>query len=101
MIHFIRDKDNNTIVDAEALPNDLHVVVSIDYYSKFLLGVDAWTKKADVIADFNAIQELRGAWFETGPGSGSKPDPDITTDDFVGERVRALADKYGLSYVTD
>ena len=74
---------------------------SIDYYSKFLLRRDAWTKAEEIIKDFHNLQELRGAWFETGPGSGSKPDPDITTDDFVGEHIKAIADKYGLTYVTD
>lgn len=35
MTHYLRDNDNNTVVDIEATEDDLHCCVSIKYFFEF------------------------------------------------------------------
>lgn len=91
MVHFLRDHKNNTIVDCDASADDIGCLVDIQHYSIFLLH--NLTRTREIVADFAAIQEIRGEFFE----SGWKGTP----DELAEVRVRVLADKYGLVYVTD
>ena len=94
MIHFIRDKHNNTIVDCETLPDDLHVFIDIWNYSAFLLAAEG--DKTELVQDFDDISDLRGMWFE----SGAK-DKYNEPWEFAREILKEYADKYGLWYVED
>jgi len=91
VIHFLRDDRNNTVVDVEALPEDIHSVVCIDHYSRFLLK--NLNRADEIAADFNHLQEIRGEFFETGWVG--------TTDELAAFRLRAVGTKYGLDYVVD
>jgi hypothetical protein len=96
--HYIRNVRNNTVVDVESLPEDLHAVVCLDTYSPLLLELVAQGFPfAEVVADFYALQEIRGEWFENIEIKKQFETP----FDLARERVRAIADKYGLSYVED
>lgn len=92
MIHFIRDENNNTIVDCESLKDDLRVSIDIFYYSIFLLSSD---NQPDVINDFNEVSELRGAWFETDAHQKYTP------AEFARKILPIYAKKHNLYYVED
>ena len=67
MIHFIRDDRNRTIVDIDATKKDIRCVVVIDTYSRLLLNTPE-ERRAELIGDFYAIQEIRGAYWEAHNG---------------------------------
>ena len=105
MVLFLRDKDNNSVVDLDF--NDtgkgslnLSVLVDIEYYSPLLLAAQDQKK---CIEDFTAIQGLRGWLFEV---RGMHPE-DITPDkyDVILEELRVylrtMGERYGLFYVED
>lgn len=91
MIPFLRDRRNNTLVDIEAQPDDIHCLVGVRHYSRLLLSKPE--RAAEIITDFDRVQEIRGEFFESGWKG--------TTDELARERLVPLADKYGLIYVTD
>ena len=92
MTHFLRTKDNKSIVDIDAWKDDLSAVVIIDEYSKFLL--DNLNRKEEIIEDFYLLSEIRGEYHET-------PNQTETPDELVGRRVKEIGKKYDLAYVTD
>ena len=107
MILFLRDKNNNTIVDIECyVKNDdgtyieLHSAVDIHRYSFFLL--ENQDRKVEIIADFSIIDELRG-WLWESYFMGGKNNPD-KYDDVIAilrAKLRGIAKKYDLNYVED
>jgi len=92
MIHFIRDHNNNTIVDIETLKDDLHVTIDIHYYSIFLLSSEG---PISIVNDFSAIDELRSEWFETDAHTKYTP------TEFIRKVLPRYAEKYNLYYVED
>lgn len=92
MTHYLRN-NGKTIVDVETTETDLRCVVVIIHYSRMLL--DAYEHRRDeIIADFHALQELRGEWHE---GGREKETP----REFVARRLRYIGLKWGLQYSTD
>lgn len=90
MTHFLRDRRNNTIVGIETQPDDIDCVVDVRHYSRLLLS--KLERSAEIITDFDRVQEIRGEFFESGWNG--------TTDELARESLVPLADKYGLIYVT-
>lgn len=90
MVHYLRQKNGKTIVDADATKDDLSVTVDIRTYSEFLLISN---RKVEVIADFDRIQELRGEYHETMHN--------LSPDELAKKVLTAMAKKYDLDYVTD
>lgn len=91
MTHYLRH-NTNTVVDVESHENDLHCVVCIDGYSRLLLAKP--DRRHEIIADFSALQELRGEWHE-------QPKQDEMPSELAERRLREIGNKYGLQYVTD
>lgn len=89
MIHYLR-KNGKTIVDIEAFNGDIKCVVIIREFGKFLLN----SKKESILDDFDAIQEIRGEFWEVYNG---EIDPDL----LARKRCEFLANRYNLDYVTD
>jgi len=111
MILFLRDQNNNTIVDLECWVKtaednkdykyiELSVTVDIFYYSVFLLTNP--DKQSEIIRDFSDIQELRG-WLWEVYFNGQRSDPDKYADVLakLREMLKTVANKYDLSYVED
>lgn len=104
MIHFIRNENNDTIVDVDATEDDIHVVVLILGYTRLLLDRFVTTSRlvtprarhsqTELVNDFASLQELRAEYFETNYDKE-------TTDELAERRLREIAEKYGLGYVTD
>lgn len=91
MVHFLR-KDGNTIVDVEATKDDISSVVCIASYSKLLLSEQ--NRQAELIGDFDGLQELRGEYHET-------PRQQETPDELAARRLKEIGTKYNLEYITD
>jgi len=92
MTHYLRN-NGKTIVDVETTKTDLHSVVVISHYSELLLSTHE-DGADEFIADFHALQELRGEWHE---GGREKETP----REFVARRLRCIGLKWGLQYSTD
>lgn len=98
MIHYIRNANNDTVVDVESLPDDIRAVVCIDTYSPLLLELVAKGHPfSGIVADFQALQEIRGEWFENVEIQRDYKTP----RDLAMKRVREIAKKYDLFYVED
>ena len=67
MIFFLRDKNNNTILDVNCYKKDGYIelcsVVCIDTYSKLLLESPE-EERGQIIVEFDILQELRGWLWE-------------------------------------
>jgi len=107
MILFLRDKNNNTIVDIECyVKNDdgayieLYSSIDIHRYSFFLL--ENQDRKSEIITDFSDIDELRG-WLWERYFMGTKNDPEKYYEviEILRKLLKAVAEKYKLSYVED
>ena len=94
MTHYLRDGEV-TLVDIDATADDLHCVVIIDAYSHFMMSWGSASRQQQVIADFYAISEIRGLYFESEIQSG------ITPDELAKRELTRLAKEYFLQYVTD
>ena len=93
MIHFLRDKRNNTIVDIEALPSDIRCVVVIEHFAEKLLNLSDTLRKL-FIADMQLIQEIRGYYFEKNTWKE-------TPDEIAKKWLIPVAQRWDLDYVTD
>lgn len=93
MIHFLRDKRNNTIVDIEALLSDIRCVVVIEHFATKLLSL-SHTRRKLFIADMQLIQEIRGYYFEQNTGKE-------TSDAIAQKWLIPVAQRWDLDYITD
>ena len=93
MIHFLRDKNNHTIVDVEALPSDIKCVIVIERFAEKLLSLSDALRPL-FIADMQLIQEIRGYLFEKNTWTE-------TTDEIAKAWLIPIAQRWDLVYVTD
>jgi hypothetical protein len=92
LIHFLRNKNNQTIVDIEVMENDVSCVVDIETYSYHLFELDE-SFRIEFIQDIADIQNIRDVYFET--------NHNFTPDELSKHRCTALSKKWGLYYVVD
>ena len=110
MTHYLRDKNGDTIVDIEALKDDIHCVVNIEAFSAKLLSlpinksitpIPSWAiserclHRDQWIQDMDAMQEIRGGYWETDANTTETP------DQYAKHRCKEMAEKWELAYVTD
>jgi len=96
MTHFLR-RNGKTVVDLDVWKDDLSCVVCIREYSILLLLTPSIAvRMEEVIPDFDNLQEIRGEWHERVKEKGEE-----TLEDFVTRRMKEVAKKHGLQYVTD
>ena len=91
MTHYLR-KDGTTVVDVETSESDLSCVVCINSFSVLLLGEPE--RHQEVVDDFHDLQEMRGEWFETVKQAEAP-------SEFAERKMKRVAEKYNLQYVTD
>lgn len=97
MTHYIRTKNNATIVDLEETKDNFHVAIDLENYSKGLLLLPNDSLKQEFIRDFSFLSQLRGVWFEViEPNNSNK-----TIRDFIKDSFNLVCDKWGLCYITD
>lgn len=94
MVHFLRNKDNWTIIECEVYDKDLSAAIDVLLYSEFLLGLETETQRDNFITDMNYLNEIRRAWWEDEPGVQ-------TPEEFVAEEFTKAAKRWELIYVTD
>ena len=101
MTHFLRDKNNNSVVDIDATPKDLSAGVIIPAFAAILLALPE-DKQLDFINDMDGLAELRGEFWETPRRAQAKPIEGLETPDELCERrCREVGEKWDLWYVTD
>ena len=96
MTHYIRTKNNATIVDLEEGKYDFQVAIDIENYSKGLLLLPDDSLKQEFIKDFSFISELRGGWFEV-----IEPNNDKTMREFIKDSLNFVCERWDLCYITD
>lgn len=94
MVHFLRNKDNWTIIECEVYDSDLSAATDILLYSEFLLGLESEEQRDQFITDINYLNEIRRAWWEDEPGVQGP-------EEFVTEEFTKVAKRWDLIYVTD
>mgnify|MGYP006303855865 CR=1 FL=1 len=109
MILFLRDRDNNTIVDLDCYIDtgennyrfiELQVLVDIRYYSKLLL--DNLDSRDEIISVFSDMQELRGwLWERYFMGGDNDPEKHGDVMRYLKTLFKAVAERYDLRYVED
>ncbi len=103
MILFLRDSDNNTIVDVEIYKKDkyveLHSSVIISEYSKLLL---ANSDKETTIRDFDKLSELRGWFWEVYAKGHHVPSEEYSEAlNEVRSILKHIGERYNLILVED
>jgi hypothetical protein len=104
MTLYLRDKNNNTIVDIELSKGkefvDIRVAIDIKQYSNLLLN--NLDRKGEVIGMFDSISNLRGwLWEDYTPRYGNKPSSYKDIKALVMESLTDTARMYGLTVVED
>ena len=94
MVHFLRNKENRTIIECQVSKEDLSSAVDITEYSYMLLSID---DKKNFFMWMTQLAEIRGWWWESEEDSNQWK----SIDDFVGNKFKYVASIYDLIYVTD
>lgn len=97
MIHFLRNKQNRTIIECEVYNGDLHAATNIEEYSNMLIDLYNKDLHYPFIQSISDLDEIRGWWWEQAEDSGEYK----SIDDFVKEKFLEVAEKHNLNYVTD
>ncbi len=102
MIHKLREHGSGeTLVEIEASMDDLSTVVIIRVFGP-MLGDIPIDLRPEFIDDIDALNELRGEYWEAAGRSGKVKRTDLETpDELTARRYKAAAEKWGLTYVTD
>ena len=95
MVHFLRNKDNQTIISCEVSSNDLHSSVDIEEYSNMLLEIPS--NMRDFVRTISDLDQIRGSWWENQMYSGKWK----SINEFVADEYKRVAKEYNLYYVTD
>jgi len=104
MVLFIRNKDNDTILDLEVYASkgyvELKSVIDVENYSIFLL--ENLNKSKEIIEDFQELSELRG-WLWEVYFMAERNTSDKYNDvlEILRVRIKEIAKKYDLYYVED
>ncbi len=99
MVHFLRNRNNQTIIECDVSTNDLHSSVDLEIYTKeFIVHYTTSNSTAnDFMSDISNLDQIRGWWWEKENEFGDWK----SIDAFVKAKFVEVADKWGLCYVTD
>ena len=79
-------------MDVEQLADDLSCVVPIKAFAFKLLDLED-DDRIDFSRDMDEIQEIRGMWFEN--------QPPVPMREFIAARLKEVALRWNLCYITD
>jgi hypothetical protein len=99
MVHFLRDKDNHTIISCDVSKTDLRSSVNVRYYTSEFLKQGAYSviSGSEFALNIDYLSELRGVWWEK-----EEDNPKWKNiDEFVATEYKIVAEKFKLNYVTD
>lgn len=99
MTHYLRNDNNDTIIEVDTSSNDLSAAVNVLVYSKKLL--DFYMALGPVTAGrfacrIDDLSEIRGMWFER-----VEPERVVTMEEFVEQMMLSTAKSFDCYYVTD
>ena len=97
MVHFLRNRYNETIIECEVTPIDLSAVVNIEKYSIKLLSIESEKDADDFMQDISTLSEIRGWWWEKEKDFGDWS----SIDSFVATKFKEISEKWQLYYITD
>jgi len=95
MIHFLRDKQNNTIIEISAY-EDVRASVDLEAFSERLLAITT-EDPAEFVADMEFLNNIRAFWFEVNYYEKRFK----TTNEMAKHFCKEAARKWNLYYVTD
>lgn len=103
MIHYIRDKENHTIVDIEVFVRGSHPDIScsidIPTFSAYLLSISEHNVQIEWVREIAALSEVRGFFWER--ISEEERNTKEKADTLVGNWCRKVCQTWDLVYVTD
>jgi len=97
MVHFLRNKGNETIIECSVYKNDLSSAVELVSYSNMLIELHNKDLHYPFLKDMSELDDIRGWWWEMAKDSGDYK----SIDDFVKEKYMTVAKKHNLNYITD
>ena len=99
MIHFLRNNKGQTLIECEAMDEDLSASIYVWNYTIEILNraKQSTTEVLEFSRSMNDLNEIRGLWWE----KAREIDDWKSIDDFVAYHFKAAAKKYDLKYLTD
>lgn len=99
MTHYLRNNNNDTIIEVDTSSNDLRATVNVLVYSKKLL--DFYMEHGPVTASrfacrIDDLSEIRGMWFER-----VESERVVTMEEFVEQMMLSTAKSFDCHYVID
>ena len=95
MTYRLETKSKETIVKVEQWKCDFRVDIDIFNYSTMLLSLNEEDAMVgNFVMGFKKIQDLRLEWF-------GRNSPEKTLEEFLENRLKALAKNYDFTYITD
>lgn len=99
MIHFIKTKQNKTIIECEVAKQDLSAVVNIYNYSMELGQMGH--RSMEYIVDFDTLSKIRSTFWEQVPKPSNTPPEKDAIEEFVKLKFIDICKKYGYLYKAD
>jgi|688.fasta_scaffold946758_2 hypothetical protein len=99
MIHFLRNTKGQTLIECEAMDEDLSASMYVWNYTMEVLNRNkqSTTEVLEFARAMDDLDEIRGLWWE----KASETEDWKSIDAFVAHHFKAAAKKYDLKYVTD
>jgi len=99
MIHFLRNAKGQTLIECEAMDEDLSASMYVWNYTMEVLNRNkqSTTEVLEFARAMDDLDEIRGLWWE----KAREMEDWKSIDDFVAHHFKAAAKKYDLKYVTD
>lgn len=99
MIHFLRNTKGQTLIECEAMDEDLSASMYVWNYTMEVLNRNkqSTTEVLEFARAMDDLDEIRGLWWEKESETGDWK----SMDAFVAHHFKAAAKKYDLKYVTD
>lgn len=99
MTHFLRNRNNRTIIECDVSSNDLDTSVDLEVYTKeFIIHYTTSNSVAnEFMSDISDLSEIRNWWWEREREFGGWK----SINAFVKAKFIDVAGKWELMYVTD
>ena len=99
MIHFLRNPKGQTLIECEAMDEDLSASIYVWNYTIEVLNrsKQSTTEVLEFARTMDDLDEIRGLWWE----KAREMEDWKSIDDFVSYHFKAAAKKYDLKYLTD
>lgn len=94
MIHFLRNQNNQTIIEAEAWDKDFHTSIDLIIYSNELLSLESLDLQKEWVMNIYYAYDLREIYWNL----TQQEEP---LEEYVAKHYKELAAKWNLIYTVD